>query len=115
VWALAADTDEEARFHALSRERWRVDRNRGVLGPLREPASIAQEGFTPAEMPTVEALRARAFVGTPERVATQLAELAAALQLDELVVNTWAHDPLVRRRSYTLLARAFGLAGLASR
>ena len=109
VWALVAESEEEARFHALSRERWRVDRNRGVLGPLRPPASIAQEGFTPAELPAVEAMRARAFVGSPERVAEQLAELAAALQLDELVVNTWAHDPEVRRRSYALLARAFGL------
>jgi luciferase family oxidoreductase group 1 len=109
VWALAADTDEEARYHALSRERWRLDRNRGLLGPLRAPASIAQEGFTPAELPAVQALRAHAFVGTPERVAGQLGELAASLGLEELVVNTWAHDPAVRRRSYALLARAFGL------
>jgi luciferase family oxidoreductase group 1 len=113
VWALAADTDEEARFHALSRERWRLDRNRGLLGPLRAPASIAQEGFTPAELPALQALRARAFVGTPERVAGQLGELAASLGLEELVVNTWAHDPAVRRRSYALLARAFGLTARA--
>ena len=38
------------------------------------------------------------------------AELAAALELDELVINTWAHDPAVRRRSYALLAEQFGLA-----
>jgi hypothetical protein len=25
------------------------------------------------------------------------------------VVNTWAHDPAVRRRSYALLAREFAL------
>ncbi|MEN9419932.1 MAG: hypothetical protein RI988_3553, partial [Pseudomonadota bacterium] len=114
VWALAADTDEEASFHALSRERWRVDRNRGVLGPLRAPASIAEEGFTPAEMPTVQAMRHKAFVGSAERVAQQLHELARALGLDELVVNTWAHDPAVRRRSYALLAREFGLTSPAT-
>ena len=34
--------------------------------------------------------------------------LADSLGLDELVVNTWAHDPAVRRRSYALLAREFG-------
>lgn len=113
VWALAADTDEEARFHALSRERWRVDRNRGLLGPLRPPASIAEEGFTDAERPTVQALRARAFVGSAPRVAQQLRELAASLDLEELVVNTWAHDPAVRRRSYALLAAEFGLEGAA--
>jgi hypothetical protein len=35
--------------------------------------------------------------------------LAASLGLDELVVNTWAHDPAVRRHSYALLAREFAL------
>ena len=34
VWALAAERDEDALHHALSRERWRLDRQRGVLGPL---------------------------------------------------------------------------------
>lgn len=109
VWALAADTDEQARHHALSRERWRVDRMRGLLGPLRPAASIEEEGFTAAELPTVQALRARAFVGSAPRVAQQLRELAASLGLDELVINTWAHDPAVRRRSYALLAAEFGL------
>jgi hypothetical protein len=27
--------------------------------------------------------------------------------MDEIVVNTWAHDPAVRRRSYALLAEWF--------
>jgi alkanesulfonate monooxygenase SsuD/methylene tetrahydromethanopterin reductase-like flavin-dependent oxidoreductase (luciferase family) len=57
----------------------------------------------------VQALRRRAFVGTPQRVGTLLRALAAELQLDELVVNTWACDPAVRRRSYALLAQEFGL------
>jgi hypothetical protein len=35
--------------------------------------------------------------------------LANSLELDHLVVNTWAHDPAVRRRSYALLAQAFGM------
>jgi alkanesulfonate monooxygenase SsuD/methylene tetrahydromethanopterin reductase-like flavin-dependent oxidoreductase (luciferase family) len=84
--ALAADTDEQARHHALSRERWRVDRMRGLLGPLRPPGSIEEEGFTAAELPTVQALRARAFVGSAPRVARAAArELAASLGLDELV------------------------------
>lgn len=41
VWALVADTHEEACHHALGRERWRVDRARGVLGPLQSPDAIA--------------------------------------------------------------------------
>jgi hypothetical protein len=31
------------------------------------------------------------------------------LELDELVVCTWAHDPAVQARSFELLAQAFAL------
>jgi luciferase family oxidoreductase group 1 len=109
VWALAAGTSEEAMHHALGRERWRVDRARGVLGPLEAPETIAARGFTADEWPTVEAMRRKAFVGSGAQVAEQLRALAMELQLDEIVINTWAHDPSVRRRSYALIAREFGL------
>ena len=110
VWALAADTHEAATHHAMGRERWRLDRERGVYGPLEAPEAIAARGFTPAEWPTVEAMRSKAFVGTAAQVGAHLRAVAEALQLDEIVVNTWAHDPSVRRASYALLAREFGLA-----
>jgi luciferase family oxidoreductase group 1 len=110
VWALAAATHEEAAHHALGRERWRVDRMRGVLGPLQSPDVIASRGFTADEWPTVEAMRRKAFVGTGAEVAAQLRALAQELQLDEIVVNTWAHAPGVRRTSYALLAREFELS-----
>ena len=113
VWALVAETHDEAMHHALARERWRVDRARGALGPLQAPDTIAQRGFTADEWPTVEAMRVKAFVGTAAAVGTQLRALADELQLDEIVVNTWAHDPAVRRASYTLLAREFALAEAA--
>ena len=109
VWALAADTEVQARHHALSRERWRIDRQRGVLGPLQSPDTIAAAGYTASEWPTVEAARRRALVGTAAQVGTGLRELADTLALDELVVNTWAHEPAVRRHSYALLATEFGL------
>lgn len=109
VWALVADTHEEACHHALGRERWRVDRARGVLGPLQSPDVIAARGFSADEWPTVEAMRSKAFVGTAAAVGVQLRALADELQLEELVVNTWAHDPAARRKSYALLAQEFGL------
>jgi luciferase family oxidoreductase group 1 len=110
VWALTADTAEAAQFHALGRERWRLDRQRGVLGPLQTSEAIAQRGYTPEDMPTINAMRERAFVGTAAQVGQQLRTLAASLSLSELVVNTWAHDTTVRRHSYALLAREFGLS-----
>ena len=110
VWALAAETHDKALHHALGRERWRVDRERGVLGPLQSSDVIAARGFSAAERPTVDAMRRKAFVGTGAQVAGQMRALADELQLDELVVNTWAHEPAVRRTSYALLAREFDLA-----
>lgn len=110
VWALVADTEEEARHHALSRERWRLDRARGRLGPLQSPDVIARQGFSAEEQAALRPMRRAAFVGSARQVADQLRELAARLELDELVVNTWAYDPSVRRRSFTLLAGEFGLA-----
>ncbi len=107
VWALAADTEAEARHHALSRERWRLDRQRGVLGPLKTPDDVAAAGFSADELAAVEALRRRALVGTAEQVAQGLRRLAEELELDEIVINTWAHDPAVRRHSYALLAQQF--------
>jgi len=113
VWALAADTEAEAQHHALSRERWRLDRMQGRLGPLQRPDDIAARGFTAAEAATLLPMRQKAFVGSAAQVGAALRQLAERLQLDELVVNTWAHEPQVRRHSYALIAAEFGLANAA--
>ncbi|MGH8797220.1 MAG: MsnO8 family LLM class oxidoreductase, partial [Caldimonas sp.] len=114
VWALAADTHAEALHHALGRDRWRIDRARGVLGPLQSPDAIAARGFSADETSVLEPMRAKAFVGTGAEVAERLRALAAQFELDEIVVNTWAHDPAARRTSYTLLAREFALDAQAA-
>ncbi len=112
VWALAADTDEEAEFQALSRERWRVNRQRGLLGPLQRPQDVAAQGFSDEEMAVIVApMRRKTLVGSAATVREKMQALARSLALDHLVVNTWAHDPAVRRHSYALLAREFGLEG----
>ena len=108
VWALAAETEEEAWFQFRSRERTRIDRLSGRFEPLRAPKE-AQRDYTPAEQMQAEDLRRRSFVGSGPQVAARLQALAEAWQLDEIVVLTWAWDPAVQRRSYELLAQACGL------
>jgi len=110
IWALVAASDDEATHHALSRDRWRIDRARGVLGPLQSPADIAARGFSDAEEQSLAPMRARAFVGSVATVRERIDRLVAQFSLDEVVVNTWAHDPAVRRTSYALLAEAYGLS-----
>lgn len=107
VWALVAETGDEAMHHALSRDRWRVDRGRGIFGPLQSPERVAARGFTDEEMQVIEPMRRKAYVGNPHQVADKLRALADELALDEIVINTWTFDPEVRRNSYSLLAKEF--------
>ena len=109
VWALAADTEEEARRLLMTREHWRVGFEQGIREPLITPEEAAAFPYTEAERATIDKVRGRALVGTADQVAARLNELAERLQLDELVVVTWTHDPAARLRSYQLLSAAMRL------
>ncbi len=53
----------------------------------------------------------RITAGTPEQVRAGLETIAHQYGADELIVVTITYDHAARRRSYELLAEAFGLAG----
>jgi luciferase family oxidoreductase group 1 len=109
VWALAADTEAEAQRQLMTREHWRVRFEQGLLGPLVAPEEAAAYPFSAAETARIAQLRQNALIGTGAQVADKINTLAARLELDHIVVNTWAYDPQVRRDSYALLAQAFNL------
>jgi luciferase family oxidoreductase group 1 len=110
VSALAADTEEQAWYQFQSRARWRLERNRGRVTPLLPP-DMAVAGLSAEDAIAIDAMRPDALAGTADQVADQMRILAARLELDELVVCTWAHDPAVQARSFALLAQAFALTG----
>ena len=107
VWALAADTEEEAWRLFSGRERWKIDRNRGALGPLASPEELALRPYSASEKVEAEQLRSTALVGSGPQVAAKLRTLAERYDVEELVVITWVHDESARRRSYELLAAEF--------
>ena len=107
VWALAADTTEEAQRLLTTREHWRIGFERGLRLPLVSPEEAAATVYDEADQARIVALRRRAMVGTGAEVASRLRELRAQLGLEEIVINTWTYDPAARRHSYTLLAQAF--------
>jgi alkanesulfonate monooxygenase SsuD/methylene tetrahydromethanopterin reductase-like flavin-dependent oxidoreductase (luciferase family) len=74
----------------------------GTPGGDRPGAAGAQDGGR------------RGIVGDPERVRKGLEELAAEYGAEEVIVVTITHDHGARRRSYELIAEAFGLAPGAS-
>src|SRR4051795_1914376 len=106
VIAICADTDEDAERLASS--------SRMMLSLLRQGRLI--------EIPPVDkALRyletrerspggRRAVIGAPETVRAGIEQVAAEYGADEVLVLTITHDHGARRRSYELIAEAFGLA-----
>jgi luciferase family oxidoreductase group 1 len=106
VWALVADTAEEAWHEFESRQRFRMDRRLGRLGPLLPPDQ-ARRDYAPEEQAELQALRRQALVGTAGEVARRLKDLASLLQAQEVVVISWTHGLQARLRSYELLAETF--------
>ncbi len=115
VWALAAETREEAEYHYASRAKWQLYRNQGIFGPLDPPDAALAHPYTDAEAARIEDLKERAFIGTGPEVAARIRNLASELDIQEIAVVTWATDEAARRRSYEILAKEFGLGTTAQK
>jgi len=111
VWALAADTAEEARRQFASRAKWRLYRDRGEFLPLETPEAAAAHPYTESEKARLESYYDSAFIGTAAEIGDKLRALTETLGVDEIAVVTWAHDDKVQWRSFELLAREFGMTG----
>ena len=81
----------------------------GRPGPLDPPTSDleAWRALVPGRERAVESSMALSFVGAPQEVVPRLRALVRRWDLDELLVVTTVYDPLLRRRSYELLAAAW--------
>jgi luciferase family oxidoreductase group 1 len=109
VWALAAETEEEAEFHFASRARFRLLRDRGIFSALEPPATAAAYPYSDGERARMATYRANAFVGRPGDVLQRVEELARRLDVQEMAIVTWAYDEAVRHTSYRLIAEAAGI------
>ncbi|MGI8413044.1 MAG: LLM class flavin-dependent oxidoreductase [Solirubrobacteraceae bacterium] len=108
VWALCARDDDEAQRLASSSRMTFTLLRRGQLIAV-PPPETALEFLAREHQPASGALPRRGIVGTPERVAAGLEELAREYLADEVIVVTITHDHAARRRSYELIAQAMGL------
>jgi luciferase family oxidoreductase group 1 len=108
---VCADSDEEAERLATTVDLNWVRRARGEYLPLASPEEAAAYPYSPVDRDRINARRERLFVGTPATVHERLAPLIAATKADELMITTMIYDHAARRRSYELLAEAFGLQG----
>jgi luciferase family oxidoreductase group 1 len=110
VWALAADTEDEATRLFTTRAKARIARDQGVLLPLSSPQELLARPWPAHELARLAQMREDAFVGTADRLGERLRRLARELQVQEIAVVTWTHELAARMHSYRLLAGEFGLS-----
>jgi luciferase family oxidoreductase group 1 len=104
VSAIAADTDEEAeRIASSARMAFTLFRS-GRLLPVPPVEKALRFLETEGAPPTGR----RLIVGSPARVREGIERVAEAYGAEEAIVVTITHDHAARRRSYELLAEAFG-------
>ena len=114
VAAITADTDEAAERLASSADLNRLRRDRGQYLPLPSVEEALAYPYSDAERASIARNRARLFVGSPSTILHKLEPLIAETQPDELMIMTAVFDHDARKRSYSLLADAFGLGKLAA-
>ena len=109
VWAVAADTDEEAFRLSLSVRMAITMLFRGT--PIEVPTVERAEEFVRKEGVPVEMLAAgRRFIsGNPANVKAQIEGIAHDYEADEVFLLNILHSHSARRHSYDLIAREFGL------
>ncbi len=106
---VAAETDAEAEQLASSMDLNRLRRDRGQYLPLPSVEEALAYPYTDAERASIARNRSRLFVGSPATVLQKLQPMITASQPDELMIITAVYDHDARKKSYGLLADAFGL------
>jgi luciferase family oxidoreductase group 1 len=108
--AVCANSDAEADRLAATIDLNFVRRAKGEYLPLASPEEALAYPYTPIDRERIRVNRRRVVVGSAAAVKERVAALAAATAADEVMITTMVHDHAARRRSYELLADAFGLA-----
>jgi luciferase family oxidoreductase group 1 len=109
IWALCADTDEEALRISASARMMLLLLFRGQLIPV-PPVEKALTYLAREDVP-IDSLPAqrRIITGTPERVREAMESVTAEYGAEEVFVVNIVHDPAARLRCYELIAQAFRL------
>ena len=109
IWALCADTDDEAERLAASSRMAFAHFLSGNL--IQVPPVDTAVAFLDANAHLVDTIvkRRRAIVGSPATVKPRIEEVAREYGATEVMIVTITYAHAARRRSYELLADAFGL------
>jgi luciferase family oxidoreductase group 1 len=106
---VCADTDAEAERLASTVDLNIVRRAKGEFMPLASPEEAAAYPYSPVDRERAKANRTRVFVGSASTVKERLLSLVEKTKADEVMITSAIHGHEARKRSYELMAGAFGL------
>ena len=101
---FAADTDEEARFHATSWQQAFVNLRSGRPGKLPRPVEGYAESVGPGERQLLESVLSCAAIGSPGTVRDQIHAFVERTGADELMLTGGIFDQTARLHSYEIAA-----------
>ena len=114
IAVIMAETDEEANRIAMSADLNRLLRDRGQYRPLPSIEEAHAYSYSDADRASIARNRSRLFVGSKQTVMEKIMPLIETCKADEVMVITATYDHDARKRSYSLLADAFGLSKQAA-
>ena len=114
VFALAAQSEAQARFVFATRALSRLNRDRGVRKPLSPAQEALDELRARGDEARAERLADEAMIGDGAQVVQKLRDYARKLGVEEIAILTQAHDMADRRVSYKAIAEASQNWGVSS-
>ena len=109
VSVVCAPTDEEARYLSSSQElSWALFHS-GQIRKLVSPEEATAHAYSEQERRIIEHQSTLWIVGSPQTVRDQIMAKVEQSRPDEVMITTTIHDYALRRRSYQLVAEAFGI------
>jgi len=104
IFAICADTEEEALLLSSSRDLWYIRLLAGNPGPFPSVEEACEYPYAKSELDLIKSNRGKRAVGTAKQVKEKLLTLADQFGIDEFMLVTITHDAEARKRSYELLA-----------
>lgn len=101
---FAADTDEEAVFHATSMQQAFVNLRLGRPGQLPPPVDGYTEKLGPQERAVLASVLSCSAIGAPDTVRAAMDAFVARTGADELMVTSQIFDHAARLKSYEITA-----------
>lgn len=109
VSVICAETDKEAEFLATSQSlSWALFHS-GELRRILPPEEASAYDFTAHQRAIIEKQSATWIVGGPDKVKAEMEKKRQETGADEVMVTTTIYSYEARRRSFSLVAEAYGL------